>query len=281
MHRGQCLGSCPAYSLRVYSGRRVEFEGEAFTVAKGLCTARLEPSQMEALARAIAESGFFALSEDCCDCVDRTCAPNVILEVRDADRSHRIIHYLGCDAAPERLHDLEQQVDIIVGTDKWIGTRETRMKADLVRPDIDNPVLSSAPVTSGNPRQTMEAIPLWQSLQAEATRVLNPVFFDYDHTSVRQADLPVLVGVSAFLKVHPEVKLSVEGHTDERGTALYCDFIGRRRALAVAAWLEGAGIDPDRLEIISYGKEKPLDPDANEAAWAQNRRVEFRLILAR
>jgi peptidoglycan-associated lipoprotein len=71
------------------------------------------------------------------------------------------------------------------------------------------------------------------------------------------------------------LKVQLEGHTDERGTAEYNLALGERRARAIFDSLVSQGIDRSQLETISYGEEVPLDPGHNEEAWARNRRVHF------
>ena len=78
-----------------------------------------------------------------------------------------------------------------------------------------------------------------------------------------------------MLKENPDIKLTIEGHCDERGTIEYNLALGERRANAVKNYLINYGINPKRLSTISYGKERPLDPRSNEEAWAKNRRAAF------
>ena len=65
----------------------------------------------------------------------------------------------------------------------------------------------------------------------------------------------------------------IEGHTDERGTRTYNLALGERRAKAVKNYLALKGVSPSRVEVVSYGFEKPVNPAHNEAAWAENRRA--------
>ena len=72
-------------------------------------------------------------------------------------------------------------------------------------------------------------------------------------------------------------KIVLEGHCDERGTVEYNQALGERRADAVRDYLVGAGITTNRIQVISYGSERPFDPGHDEAAWAKNRRAHFAL----
>jgi peptidoglycan-associated lipoprotein len=80
---------------------------------------------------------------------------------------------------------------------------------------------------------------------------------------------------SQWLKSNPNVKVRLEGHCDERGTAEYNLALGQKRAEGVKSFLEGMGISSQRMATVSYGEERPLDPAHNEAAWTKNRRVDI------
>ncbi|HEY4133852.1 MAG TPA: peptidoglycan-associated lipoprotein Pal [Alphaproteobacteria bacterium] len=99
------------------------------------------------------------------------------------------------------------------------------------------------------------------------------VFFDFDQYSVRQDQRAVLDRQAAWLKKYPEVTVTVEGHADERGTREYNLALGNRRATAAKNYLVALGINPNRVQTISYGKERPAVAGSNEQAWAQNRRA--------
>ncbi len=81
------------------------------------------------------------------------------------------------------------------------------------------------------------------------------------------------------LRKYPQVKLVIEGHCDERGTAEYNLALGERRAQASAQYLVNLGVEAGRISTVSYGKERPRDPGHGESAWAKNRRDEFRGTL--
>ena len=83
---------------------------------------------------------------------------------------------------------------------------------------------------------------------------------------------------ATILQLDPELKVSIEGHCDDRGSDEYNLSLGERRAQSVRAYLVSLGIEPQRLTTISYGEEKPLDTANNEMAWAKNRRAEFKLL---
>jgi len=104
---------------------------------------------------------------------------------------------------------------------------------------------------------------------------LEPVFFDFDQWSIREDQKEVMAKNSQWLKSNPNVKVRLEGHCDERGTAEYNLALGQKRAEGVKSFLEGLGISSQRMATVSYGEERPLDPGHNEAAWVKNRRVDI------
>ena len=76
---------------------------------------------------------------------------------------------------------------------------------------------------------------------------------------------------SAWLMRYPQVVVRIEGNADERGTREYNFALGARRAESVRAYLVSRGVANGRIETVSYGKERPIDPGSNEAAWQRNR----------
>ena len=101
------------------------------------------------------------------------------------------------------------------------------------------------------------------------------VRFDFDKSEVKEDGRKTCQVVADYLKKHPGVKLLIEGHCDERGTAEYNMALGDRRATAVMSYLVSLGVSKAALSTVSFGKEKPLDPGHDEEAWAKNRRAHF------
>jgi len=104
------------------------------------------------------------------------------------------------------------------------------------------------------------------------------VYFDFDKYNLRSDARTALDANYNLLKEFPDAIVQIEGHCDERGTVEYNLSLGEKRAKAAQDYLIGLGINANRLSIISYGKERPVDRGNNEAAWAKNRRCEFRII---
>jgi len=100
-------------------------------------------------------------------------------------------------------------------------------------------------------------------------------FFDYDKSDIRPDAQQALMADAAFLQQHPNIRFTVEGHCDERGSTEYNLGLGDRRATAVRDFLVQQGVSADRIRTISYGKEKPFCAEHTEACWQQNRRGHF------
>jgi peptidoglycan-associated lipoprotein len=98
------------------------------------------------------------------------------------------------------------------------------------------------------------------------------VFFDFDKSDIRPDAQVRLDAWVAWLNKYPQVTVVLEGHCDERGTREYNLALGERRATAAKNYLVAAGINANRIQTISYGKERPAVLGSDEAAWAQNRR---------
>lgn len=105
--------------------------------------------------------------------------------------------------------------------------------------------------------------------------LLQEVHFDYDRADIREADRSVLAKNAEALKRFDFMKVTVEGHCDERGSVEYNLALGERRAKAAYDYLVQLGVPADRLKTVSYGKEVPLCTDASEACWARNRRAKL------
>jgi peptidoglycan-associated lipoprotein len=101
------------------------------------------------------------------------------------------------------------------------------------------------------------------------------VHFDYDSSVVKSGEKSKVAAVADYLKANMADAVEIEGHCDERGTEEYNRSLGDRRALALREALAALGIDPMRVDTISYGKDRPVDTGKSEAAHRKNRRGEF------
>ncbi len=99
------------------------------------------------------------------------------------------------------------------------------------------------------------------------------VHFDTDHSDIAGEAQGILTAQAKWLAAHPNVRVTIEGHCDERGTREYNLALGDRRATAAKNFLASAGVSADRMSTISYGKERPVATGSDESSWAQNRRA--------
>jgi peptidoglycan-associated lipoprotein len=101
------------------------------------------------------------------------------------------------------------------------------------------------------------------------------IYFDFDSSEVKPEFNAVLEAHAEYLANHPDVSVTLEGHTDERGSREYNLALGERRAKAVKQQMTLLGAGADQVHVTSYGEERPAVEGHNEAAWSKNRRVEI------
>ena len=155
------------------------------------------------------------------------------------------------------------------------------VKAETPKP-VQPPVAKEAPAAPVT-TQTADATPVIKPAEATQPAKATPevsafetVYFDFDKSDLRQDARNALTkNAETLLKSNRTAKIKIEGHCDERGSAEYNLALGERRATSALQYLVTLGVKPDRLSIISYGKEKPAVQGHDEEAWAKNRRAEF------
>jgi peptidoglycan-associated lipoprotein len=145
-------------------------------------------------------------------------------------------------------------------------------------PPAPEPVPEPAPAPVPEPAPQVQAPPPAPAPPAAAPAPapkanLMDVFFDFDKSNIKPDQQAAIKTDLAALQADPQLKLLIEGHCDERGTAEYNLALGERRAKAVKDALQAAGIAADRLSIISYGKERPFAQGHTASAWKENRRA--------
>jgi peptidoglycan-associated lipoprotein len=111
----------------------------------------------------------------------------------------------------------------------------------------------------------------------ELATLREQIYFDFDSFELKPQARTRLKEKAMILEESPKLKVIIEGHCDERGTQEYNLALGERRAKAAYEFLLLLGIDANRLQIVSYGEERPAVKGHNEAAWAKNRRCEFKV----
>ena len=113
---------------------------------------------------------------------------------------------------------------------------------------------------------------------ADAGPPKGSVYFDFDSNEVKSEFQPVIESEARYLRAHPDAKLRIEGNCDERGSREYNLALGQRRAEAVKHVMSVLGANGGKIETVSFGEEKPVAAGHDEAAWAKNRRDDFRYV---
>jgi hypothetical protein len=127
LERSACYGPCPVYSITVYSDGRIVYRGVSFVKLVGEATGHAEVATIDTLRREIRRARLWSLRERCCDCYDMTDQPGVKISYDFGfGQRGRVDHYHGCSAAPTWLGNLEDRIDEILDTDRFIGNSVER-----------------------------------------------------------------------------------------------------------------------------------------------------------
>ncbi len=111
--------------------------------------------------------------------------------------------------------------------------------------------------------------------EAEGQGLLGDVFYDFDKSDLRAQARERLAKNAEYMKGHPSLRFTIEGHCDERGTNEYNIALGQNRGSTALDYLTSLGVDRGRFKTISYGEERPFCTESNEACWQKNRRARF------
>jgi outer membrane protein OmpA-like peptidoglycan-associated protein len=155
--------------------------------------------------------------------------------------------------------------------------------AGLANSSGGRPVSGTVPMTNTNTTQT-PAVAATTSTNVASTGNISgafeTIYFDYDKNGLRQESINTLGKITNVMRENPKIRVMVEGHANERGTSAYNTGLGEVRAKVVRDYLVSNGINGNRIEIISYGKERPANPncDGNEECNSKSRRVEWRIL---
>jgi peptidoglycan-associated lipoprotein len=103
----------------------------------------------------------------------------------------------------------------------------------------------------------------------------NVIHFDYNEDAIKPEDRAILDRKAEIMRANSALRIRVSGHADDRGSDEYNLVLGNKRALSAKQYLVNKGIDASRIDVTSFGEERPVDPAGTETAWAQNRRAEF------
>jgi peptidoglycan-associated lipoprotein len=118
-----------------------------------------------------------------------------------------------------------------------------------------------------------------KAAELAASSGLKVIYFDFDQYVLTDAAKEILAGNADLLRSAPAVNVLIEGHSDERGSDEYNMALSEKRALATENYLESLGVAAERMSVISYGEEMPVDSAQTEGAWAKNRRANFKVKL--
>ena len=129
--------------------------------------------------------------------------------------------------------------------------------------------------TPGGATPEGQAVPGTTGAAPSEAQLTKRVHFAFDSSAIDDADRAIVESNAKYMSANPTVKVKLEGNTDERGTREYNLALGERRAQAVERMLKALGISGNRISTVSYGKERPVAHGHNDAAWTQNRRVDF------
>ncbi|HEY1372061.1 MAG TPA: peptidoglycan-associated lipoprotein Pal [Candidatus Binatia bacterium] len=134
---------------------------------------------------------------------------------------------------------------------------------------------SSADTNRSSPRSSLDDLNRGQSPVTPANSPLKEIYFDFDSYALRTDARETLKGDAEWLKRNPRVRVTVEGHTDERGTTEYNLALGEKRAQAAKDYLMSLGLSADRISTTSFGSETPVCRDHTDDCWQRNRRGRF------
>jgi peptidoglycan-associated lipoprotein len=148
---------------------------------------------------------------------------------------------------------------------------------DTLRITVNDP--PPAPVAAAPRGGAAVAPPVALNLTAQQLfdRDMQPINFDYDKSDIRDDQKGKLQTATTYMKSNPNVRITIEGNTDERGSEEYNLALGDRRANAVKQYLASQGIAENRLSSVSYGEERPVCNAQTEECFQQNRRAAFRI----
>ncbi len=140
------------------------------------------------------------------------------------------------------------------------------------------PAPAPTPAAPAPATQPAPSGPVPGSAEEFRVTVGDRVFFGYDRFDLTPEARAILERQAAWLRRYPNVRILVEGNCDERGTREYNLALGARRAAAARDYVVSLGISGDRLQTVSYGKERPMDPRSNEQAWSVNRNAHSTIV---
>ena len=172
------------------------------------------------------------------------------------------------------MHGIIRQSGFLVALGALSAGCGSRHQVEEPTPQLEAP---SSPATIPYTPVNMEKIPDGLLDDAHRSVLEQRIYFRFDQSDLSAAARQALEEKAEVLRTTPSLSVRIEGHADERGSDEYNLALSQRRSAAAKRFLAGLGISADRVETVGYGEEQPLDQEESEAAWARNRRDEFRV----
>ena len=151
-------------------------------------------------------------------------------------------------------------------------------KNEEIKPDTETATQTTSTETTGveTHRSPMDICCSAEDLDdPESLLSKRVIYFDFDQATVRPEYRDIVAIHARYLSQNPEAHITLEGHADERGSREYNLGLGERRAKSVANLMKAQGASSSQIDIVSYGEERPVCTESNEACWSKNRRVEI------
>jgi peptidoglycan-associated lipoprotein len=168
---------------------------------------------------------------------------------------------------------MNKKIIAIIGAVSLLSACETASQKVVTGTSATSGSASSSSASSSVDKKKSLFAAAKQTKAEKLIAVGDRVLFDYDSAKLDSSAKILLDAQSRFLRANTDLNFIIEGHCDERGTREYNLALGEQRATAVRDYLVIQGIDPDRIKVISYGKEKPAVVGSNNMAWSKNRRA--------
>lgn len=154
-------------------------------------------------------------------------------------------------------------------TSEMKETTQVEMQQEQPAGVVEQKVVDTAPA--------YDAAAVARAAESAAAKGLERIHFDFDQYVLTDAAKSILVSNAGLLRAAAAVKVLIEGHCDERGSDEYNLALGEKRALATKTYLVSLGVAAERMSVISYGEEMPIDSARTKDAWAKNRRANFKV----
>jgi peptidoglycan-associated lipoprotein len=215
-----------------------------------------ETDRLDAIAAKIAEAERIGPP----DCLDPKLHAKAKVDLEHA--RHESEEYWGREHGEEAVKAAEESANaLLAATKKCVDARKPK---EMPAPPPPPPAPAPPPPAPPPPPPAVEE-----------KAMLDPVYFDFDKSFIREDAKPALQKTADYLKKNKNAKIQIQGNCDERGTSEYNMALGDRRATSAKKYLVGLGVEGNRVSTVSYGKEKPICTDHNEECWQKNRRGDF------